>query len=220
MNDITFVSGLYRNIVSGKLHQSDDVKEEVRESLRINPHYGKQFVCYADTKESADYLREQGCRVHRILDDAPSSVVFDTKHKMKQWIMYNAAREFGNVVWVDWDTYNVRHVDSSFVEYCLRTCNPKFTRINKYWATVNCSVYYLSDQSLDIMRKSFSAKVDDPNDELMWRAVLPCNVSERPEYWLGERAVNIWVEGDFQQVTANTYFLHLKDFSMLKGRYL
>ena len=65
------------------------------------------------------------------------------------------------------------------------------------------------------MEKSFSAKVSEPNDELLWADVLPKNVRELKDYWLNDLVVNIWDESDFKDVTENTYFLHMKDFSML-----
>ena len=69
------------------------------------------------------------------------------------------------------------------------------------------------------MEKSFSAQVEIPNDELLWKSVLPDDVRNRKEFWLNDYVVNIWTEDDFKDVTENTYFLHLKDFSMLKNNF-
>lgn len=215
MNNITCISGLYRNIRGGKEDSSEIIKQEIRDSLRINPHYKQQLVCFADCNQNAEFLRDEGCYVHRILDDAPQEIVFDTKHKMKHWIMYNAVKEFKNVLWIDWDTYNRKLIDTNFLDFCFSNPLPKFTWIRNYWAIVNCAVYYLNESSLDIMEKSFSAKVSEPNDELLWADVLPQNVKELKDYWLNDLVVNIWDESDFKDVTENTYFLHMKDFSML-----
>ena len=78
-------------------------------------------------------------------------------------------------------------------------------------------MYYLNESALEIMKQSFSAKVSEPNDELLWTSVLPSDVRKRQEYWLNDFVVNIWDEIDFQDVTSETYFLHLKNFSMLKN---
>ena len=214
MNNITCISGLFRNIRGGKEGPSERTIQEIKDSLKINPHYRQQLVCYADCNQNAEVLRNEGCYVHKIFNDAPDEIVFDTKHKMKHWMMYNAVKEFKNVLWIDWDTYNRKLIDKHFIEFCLSNPLPKFTWIKNYWAIVNCAVYYLNEGSLDIMEKSFSAKVSEPNDELLWAHVLPNNVRELKDYWLNDFVVNIWAEADFADVTSNTYFLHLKDFSM------
>ena len=214
------ISGLYKNQHGGTLKPSTKTLTEVTESLRINPHYREQLICYADSKEMADFLEKKGCFVHKVFDDAPSDIIYDTKHKMKHWMMFNAVKEFKNVLWIDWDTYNIKPIDEYFLNYCYSTTNPKYTWINNYWAIVNCAVYYLNEKSLDIMEKSFSVKVESSNDELLWAAVLPPDVRNRSEYWLNDFVINIWQNKDFDNVTENTYFLHLKDFSMLNGRYL
>jgi len=214
---ITCISGLYKNICGGIKKSCKKTLEEVHNSLQINPHYRKQLVCYADCTETSDFLKKEGCYVHKVFDDAPADIIFDTKHKMKHWIMYNAVKEFKNVLWIDWDTYNRKPIDEPFINYCLATPNPKFTWIKNYWATVNCAVYYLNESSLELMKKSFSAKVSEPNDELLWTSVLPPDVRKQKEYWLNSFVVNIWDEIDFQDVTPETYFLHLKNFSMLKN---
>lgn len=217
MKKLTLISGLYKNIRGGVQRSSEKILHEVGESLKINPQYRENFVCYADCQENAKFLEQKGCFVHRVFDDAPQEIIFDTKHKMKHWFMYNAVREFGDVLWVDWDTYNRKPIDDVFLNHCFSSSNPKFTWIENYWAVVNCAVYYLNEGSIDIMERSFSAKVSEPNDELLWASVLPEDVRKRKEYWLNNFVVNIWREEEFADVTENTYFLHLKDFSMLKG---
>ena len=216
--EITCVSGLFRNIRGGIEKSGDKILREVQNSLRVNPHYRSQLVCYADCADTADFLKNEGCYVHRVFDDAPADIIFDTKHKMKHWMMYNAVKEFKNVLWIDWDTYNRKLIDETFINHCFSSPNPKFTWIMNYWAVVNCAVYYLNESSIEIMEKSFLAKVSEPNDELLWAAVLPPDVRERKEYWLDDFVINIWEENDFQYVKPETYFLHLKDFSMLNNK--
>lgn len=220
MSKLTLISGLYKNIRGGELASSDRIRQEICDSITHNPHYRNQLICYADSKESADFLKNQGCYVHKVFDDAPSDIIFDAKHKMKHWIMYNAAKEFGNVLWIDWVTLNIKPVDDKFENHCLSSPHPKFTWINNYWAIVNCSVYYLNESSLGIMKESFSAKVPEPNDELLWASVLPPNVRNQKEYWLNDLVINIWLESEFSEITPNTYFLHLKDFSMLNRHFI
>lgn len=193
-----------------------NILHEITDSVQLNSHYKTDIVCYADTKENALFLQKAGCYVHKVFDNAPLDIVHDTKHKMKHWIMYNAVQEFNDVLWIDWDTYNVKKIDECFLNYCFANPYPKFTWINNYWTTVNCAVYYMNDSWTTQMQRSFGAQVEMPNDELLWKSVLPTDVRSRKEYWLNNFVVNIWTKDDFKDVTANTYFLHLKVFSMLK----
>lgn len=215
MKELTLVSGLYRNLCGGEIQSSKKILQEVKDSLCINPHYKTELVCYTDTNENAQYLRNLGCYVHKVFDDAPTEIIFDTKHKMKHWIMYNAVQEFKDILWIDWDTFNIKPIDEKFLDYCFSNQNPKFTWIKNYWAVVNCAVYYLNESWLPQMQKSFSAQVEEPNDELLWKSVLPDDVRNQKDYWLNDFVVNIWVAEDFKDVTCNTYFMHLKEYSML-----
>lgn len=63
------------------------------------------------------------------------------------------------------------------------------------------------------MERSLSLPVGSPNDELLWRAVLPDGVADAPEYWWGERAVNVWTEAEFDNVSTATVFAHVRDLS-------
>ena len=218
MTNITFISGLFRPIRGGIADYSKlkGIIREISDALELNLWYRSRLVCYADSKEMAEVLLHRGCYVHRIFDDAPEEIVFDTVHKMKHWIVLNALREFKNVVWIDWDTYNLKPIDKQFIRKCLDSDTPKFTWIDNYWATVNCAVYYVAHNSIELMERSFESKVEEPNDELLWKSVLPVNVREQRDYWFDDYVVNIWDKTDFSNVTDNTYFLHLKDFSMLR----
>ncbi len=130
--------------------------------------------------------------------------------------MLNAVKEFKDVVWIDWDTYSVKSIDDFFYNKCFDSNVPKFTFIENYWAVVNCAVYYLNEDYIPQMERSFQSVVSEPNDELLWKSVLPENICSLPHFWLNDLVINIWDESDFNQVTDNTYFLHLKNFEMLK----
>jgi hypothetical protein len=215
--ELTVISGLYRNIRDGITLPLDAMLREVQDSLSLNPQYRTLFRCYADSIETASFLRSEGCYVHRIMDNAPDWIVYNSKHLMKHWMMLNAVKEFKNGLWVDWDTYNKKPIDRYFKKFCFSSECPKFTWIKNYWAILNCAVYYLNDMYVDVMEASFSVKVSEPNDELLWASVLPSDIRERECFWLKDFVINIWDESDFADVTSNTYFLHLKDFSMLNG---
>ena len=129
---------------------------------------------------------------------------------MKHWMCRWALQEFGEFVWVDWDTVLLRELDEAFFAYCRAGRTPKFIRIPNYWATVNCGVYYACIDWLDAVERSFAAVVSEPNDELLWTSVLPSDVRERAEFWWGERAVNIWDQIDFDLIGSNTYFAHVR----------
>jgi len=213
--EITFISGLYFYVRNGKTNYPDKIVQEVDKSLQLNCWYRQKLICYADTKEMAKVLSDKGLHVHKVFDDAPNEIKFNTAHKMKHWIMLNAVKEFNNVVWLDWDTYSLKAIDEIFINKCFSSEHPKFTYIKNYWATVNCSVYYLNKCYIPLMEKSFKSVVTEPNDELLWKSVLPDNICSLRDYWLDDFVINIWDDKDFENIMENTYFLHLKDFSML-----
>jgi len=214
--NISCISGLYFYVRSGISSYPYKIISEIKRSIQLNPWYKHQLICYADSREMADILSSLGLYVHKVLDDAPELIKVDSAHKMKHWIMFQAAQEFKNVLWIDWDTYSLKKIDSYFISWCTSSENPKFTYIPHYWAIVNCSVYYLSDSYLDLMEKSFYAHVPIPNDELLWRSVLGDEILSIREYWLWDMVINVWEPSDLGRITNNTYFLHLKDFDMIR----
>ena len=132
---------------------------------------------------------------------------------MKHWMCMWALREFGEFLWVDWDTVMLRSPDSSFWAWCRAHGTPKFVHIPDYWATVNCGVYYAGSDWLSAMEHSFDAEVSEPNDELLWASVLPRDVRSRPEFWWGSRVAQIWNCSDMAAVDEDTYFAHVKHLS-------
>lgn len=121
-----------------------------------------------------------------------------------------ALEEFGEFLWVDWDTVLLRHPDDAFWNWCREHGTPKLVHIPGYWATVYCGVYYAGEGWAEAMDQSFEAVVSEPNDELLWASVLPEDVVDRAEFWWGERVAQVWTREDFAVVNAGTYFAHVK----------
>lgn len=207
---IPMIAGLFPYARGGVVRSPSVTLQEIPQSLRLNPSYRQDLIVLAGDQESARYLEGFGLRVHRVFDDAPAAIHRDTAHKMKHWMCRWALQEFGEFVWVDWDTVLLREPDEAFWSYCRSARTPKFIRIPNYWATVNCGVYYACADWLDAMDRSFSAVVSEPNDELLWTSVLPPDVRDRAEFWWGERALNIWDRTDFALIGPQTYFAHVK----------
>jgi hypothetical protein len=204
------IAGLYPYTRAGVTSPPKFTLEEIPASLEINPSYREDLIILAGDFDSAMQLEGFGLNVHRIFDDAPEAVKRDTAHKMKHWMCLWALREFGEFLWVDWDTVMLKRPDEAFWAACRERRTPKFVWIDDYWATVNCGVYYANDDWIPAMERSFGAVVSEPNDELLWTSVLPPNVRDRPAFWWGDRVVQIWNEPDFAHVSKETYFAHVK----------
>ena len=207
------IAGLYFYCRDGSRSFPGMTLSEIEQSLRVNPSYREQLVIYAGDRESAGLLSQHGLRVHRVLDDAPPAVHRDAAHKMKHWMCLQALEEFGEFLWVDWDTVLLRDLDTAFWEWCRTAGTPKFIRIDNYWATVNCGVYYCPAGWRGALIESFGAQVERPNDELLWRTVLPADVVERPEFWWNGRVENIWSEDEFSRLVPHSYFAHVKELA-------
>ncbi len=204
------IAGLYPYARGGTVRPPTVTLSEVPASLAANPAYRDDLTVLAGDRASAAQLEAFGLRVHRVFDDAPSAVRRDAAHKMKHWMCRWALAEYGEFLWVDWDTVLLRRPDEAFWSWCRSHGTPKFIRIPGYWATVNCGVYYAGGQWAEAIERSFDAVVSEPNDELLWASVLPRDVVERPEYWWGERVVHVWTPADMAPVGAQTYFAHVK----------
>jgi hypothetical protein len=208
---VPMISGLYFYVRGGVRQAPHVTLAEIPRSLKANPWYRDRFVVLAGDEAAASLLAAQGLRVHRVFDDAPPHVRHDAAHRMKHWMCLWALREFGEFLWVDWDTVALREPDEDFWAFCREGGTPKFIRIPGYWATVNCGVYYADATWAERMERSFSAPVSIPNDELLWRSILPERVTEHPKYWWGERVVNVWTEAQFDLVSSRTVFAHVGD---------
>jgi len=202
------IAGLYRYVRGGKVPDRWVTPDEICLSLKVNPWYRERLLVLAGDHESAEVLRGSGLRVHRVFDDAPEPVQRDKAHTMKHWMCRWALAEFGEFLWVDWDTVCLRKPDNEFWAWCRRHGTPKFLKIPSYWATVNCGIYYASTTWGEAMNRSFKAVVSQPNDELLWRSVLPAGVLEREEFWWNGRVVLVERDQDVTLVGQETYFVH------------
>lgn len=214
MSHPPIISGLYPYIRDGEYNEPVVTLDEIPKSLDVNPWYADEMLVLAGGEACAGHLESFGLEVDRVFTDAPDSVHRNTAHLMKHWMCLWALREFDEFLWVDWDTVCLRRPDADFWRWCRQAGTPKFIRIPNYWATVNCGVYYASEQWIGPMVASFEAEVSEPNDELLWTTVLPDDVLDRPEFWLGNRALNIWEQQDYGLVGTDTYFAHVRDLEM------
>lgn len=207
---IPMIAGLYPYTRGGVTRPPAVTLAEIPVSLQVNPGYADQLTVLAGDSTSAHHLHRFGLKVHRTFDDAPAAIHHDAAHKMKHWMCRWALDAFGEFLWVDWDTVCVRPPDEPFATFARASGTPRFIHIPRYWATVNCGVYYAPSGWSGRMDDSFRAAVAEPNDELLWASVLPPTVRDQPEFWWGERVVHVEREQDIQLATANTVFAHVK----------
>jgi len=207
------IAGLYPYARGGRVSAPRFTLAEIPRSLSVNPLYRRRLLVLAGDRCSAEHLERFGLRVHRVFDDAPSAIQRDAAHKMKHWMCRWALSEFGEFLWVDWDTVCLRAPDQAFWSWCRRSGCPRFIRIPDYWATVNCGVYYAPRRWAAAMDESFDAAVAEPNDELLWRAVLPEDVARRPGFWWAGQAVHVQERGDIDSVSSGCYFAHVKELA-------
>lgn len=208
---LPMIAGLYPYARGGEVRPPVVTLREIPACLTVNPAYRDRLVVLAGDRPSADHLRSFGLRVHRVFDDAPARIHRDAAHKMKHWMCRWALEELGEFLWVDWDTVCIRMPDEALERSIRASGTPRFIRIPRYWATVNCGVYYAPASWAQAMDRSFDAEVSEPNDELLWRSVLPDDVTERPGFWWGDHAVHVELREEIAHVTPDTYFAHVKD---------
>lgn len=204
------IAGLYPYTRGGVISPPRFTLAEIPASLAANPSYREDLLVLAGDATSARQLEAFGLHVHRTFDDAPPAVHADAAHKMKHWMCLWALREYGEFLWVDWDTVMLRRPDDLFWAWCREGETPKFIHIQGYWAGVNCGIYYACRSWAQRMAESFEAVVSEPNDELLWASILPPDLDSRPEFWWGRRVVQVWRREDFAQVGSDTYFAHVK----------
>ncbi len=205
------IAGLYPYTRGGVTSPPRTVLSEIEQSLRVNPMYRDALLVLAGDRASAELLEGYGLTVHRVFDDAPPAVRRDTAHKMKHWMCRWALAKYGEFLWVDWDTVCLGEPDDAFWSLCRSTSTPRFIRIPEYWATVNCGIYYAPAPWIDAMDRSFDAEVEIPNDELLWRSVLPDNVKDDDRFWWGDTVVHVERREDIGLVTGSTRFVHVKE---------
>ena len=205
------IAGLYPYRRGGRTSPPVVTLAEIPRSLEVNPLYHDRLLVLAGERASQVHLESFGLRVHRVFDDAPETIHRDAAHKMKHWMCRWALEEFGEFLWVDWDTVCLSPPDEAFWAWARDADVPRFIRVPDYHATVNCGVYYAPRSWAGRMNESFGAVVTEPNDELLWRSVLPEDVVDRPEYWWGDRVVHVQTRNDFGAISEATYFAHVKE---------
>ncbi len=210
------IAGLYRYVRNGVASEPRKTLAEIPRSLEVNPRYRDELLFLAGDEASAGDLASFGLEVFHVFTDAPEHVRRDAAHKMKHWMCLWAIREFGEVLWVDRDTVCLRWPDDGFWSWGRRFGTPKFVFIPNYWATVNCAVYYVDAGWAEAMERSFGARVEEPNDELPWRSVLPENVARYPYFGWGNRVVNVWAPEEVSRLTSATYFAHVREFGYVE----
>ncbi|MBI5529597.1 MAG: hypothetical protein HY897_24995 [Deltaproteobacteria bacterium] len=204
------IAGLYPYTRGGVTQLPKFTLAEIPASLAINPGYRDDLLVLAGDDGSARQLEGFGLRVHRVFDDAPLEIHRDSAHKMKHWMCRWALKEFGEFLWLDWDTVQLKRPDEAFWKWCRAHGTPKFIHIQNYWAVVNCGVYYANAQWAGAMDRSFCERVSKPNDELLWASVLPGDIQDRSEFWWGSRVAHIWTRDDFAKLGPDTCFAHVK----------
>lgn len=206
-----FIAGLYQYCRNGGCRPPTKTLEEISLSLATNPSYRNRLTVLSGDSHCTAALSRLGLSVTKTFDDAPAFVKANSAHLMKHWMCIWALREFGEFIWVDWDTLMAKEPADDFYDYCRAHQTPKFIHIQKYWATVNCGVYYAPYAWLDKMLAGLEATISEPNDELCWAAVLPKDVVNDARFWWGDRVINIWKVEDFNGLSASTCFLHVRD---------
>lgn len=214
--DPLLITGLFskKTIDSEKISQK--ILSEVQSSLHINEWYKEKLVFLAGDSYAAKALENLGLKVHRVFDDAPDFILEEPVFRMKHWMVYQMLQDHNEVIWIDWDTISIKPLDANFFRFCRKHKTPKFVYIPGYHAIVNCSIYYVHQNWLSVMEKSFNNPTSEPNDELMWLSVLPKQIRKKKEFWWGDYVVNVWLEDECSWVTPNTYFAHVKTFDYYK----
>jgi len=205
------IMGLYPYIRNGENRGfKPGLMAEVAASLACNPFYAQRMVFLAADGDIAARLESFGLAVARTFEDAPEHVWHDTAHKMKHWMGLWALREFGEYLWVDWDTVATDEPDAEFWAACRVAGAPKFIRIPGYkHAVVNCGVMYVPGSWAGAMERSFHLPTASPNDEHLWETVLPSDVLTRPEFWFGAEVQYISGVERLEKVTRHLRFAHL-----------
>jgi len=208
-----FIAGLYQYCRAGQCSPPTKTLEEIALSLRANPGYRDMLTVLSGDRNCTAELTKLGLKVTKTFEDAPAFVKSNAAHLMKHWMCIWALREFGEFIWVDWDTLMTKEPQDDFYDYCREHQTPKFIRIKHYWATVNCGVYYAPHAWLDQMTAGLEANLSEPNDELCWAAVLPKDVASDSRFWWGGRVINVWSENDMKSLPDTACFLHVRDLN-------
>jgi hypothetical protein len=213
-NNPALISGLYSDSKKGLSKIPLKTIREINESLVINQNYRNDIIVLAGDDACSEILSKIGLIPKKNFRDAPEFIKNNSVHLMKHWMCIWALREYDEFIWIDWDTIQIKTLDKFFFDYCRKYNTPKFIYIKKYWAKVNCGVYYSNINWLEKMELGLSSLDSETNDELCWSKVLPNNLDLDHRYWWGDLIINIWDKNDLNKITKNTYFIHVKDFSL------
>lgn len=214
------IMGLYKYIRHGKFYKTNykKVLEEVKDFLKFNnipENSSLEFL--AGDPESADILEKLRLKVGYLFDESelPIKVRRNKAHFMKHYMIIRSLEKHKKILWIDWDNVILKWPDEDFWRYCGHLNTPKFIYIPNYWAVVNCGVCYVNVEWKNSMEKGLEL-VEEPNDELIWKKILPDNVTGREEFWLGSKAINVWNLDDINLINENTYFAHVRTFEFYK----
>jgi len=210
----TIVMGLYEYIRNGKYHREryEKVVNEMSKFIEINEVDRSNIIFLAGDTKSAENMELQDLKVTKVFDDAPNQVLRNKAHIMKFYMTLWAVNEYGSVLWIDWDNIILKWPDKRFWNWCEKYNTLKFTYIPDYWTTVNCGVCFINFNWRNKMERWENLSIKEPNDELIWKEILPGDVTRRHEFWFGDMALNIWYPEDVNFITNNTYFAHVRTF--------
>ncbi len=209
------VMGLYKYVRDGKFHEEryKKVVNEMYNFFKYNRIENlNEFSFLAGDSESAEKLENLGLRVEKAFDEVPQKIKKNKAHLMKHYMVIWAIEKYKEVLWVDWDVLILKWPDKVFWDWCRSYGTPKFIYIPNYWAKVNCGVYYTNTKWSKIMKRILRVWNGEPNDELLWAAILPEDIKDRNEYWFGDMAINIWDKEDIFQINKSIYFAHVRTF--------
>ena len=220
MSDTLIIMGLYKYIRDGVFNPVRYKKtiEEIKMFLNINRYFIEKnnVIVLAGDSQSEKILKSLNLKVHWVFNELPAIIQNNKAHLMKHYMVAWALKKYKkDVLWVDWDNVVIKSTDDDFWKKCKKYGTPKFIYIPNYWAVVNCGVYYAPYSWLHCIEDSFSlAEVKSiRNDELLWAYCLPEDVQVKKEYWLGNMALNIWTLSEIKNITAETYFAHVRSLN-------
>ena len=109
-----FIAGLYQYCRDGRCRQPTKTLEEIALRLRANPGYCDMLTVLSGDRHCTAELSKLGLKVTKTFHDAPAFVKANAAHLMKHWMCIWALREFGEFIWVDWDTLMVKEPQNDF----------------------------------------------------------------------------------------------------------
>lgn len=212
--------GMYKYKRNGIEYMPYKTMQEVVQWIIFNKSFidNHEILLYAGDIFSYTYLRSKGFENIMLCDNAPKVVIENSAHYMKFWFIYKALQKYDEIIWLDWDTYIIRHPDLKFFEWERSGDKPKFVYIRGYKPVVNTSVLYVNQKNRKLLEKAVKLMeiTWPPNDELLWKKILPKNITSMKDYWWFDLVLNIWEMSDLEKITRNTYILHIRSYDLLR----